>query len=215
MFFEITNYIGVVAFAISGMLKGLKYRLDIFGVIVLSLITALGGGIIRDMLLNEVPVSLINERDAYLAVITAVISYLFLHNKLEGRSRISKLVMISDALGLAAFAIIGAEKGVNAHLGPFSTAVMATLTGVGGGVIRDLLVSEIPFVLKEDLYAVLCAAGGCLYWFLALADQEMIARENLAYAVFIVLFMIRLIAIKYKLNLPSKFREIKDENDKK
>lgn len=215
MFFEITNYIGVVAFAISGMLKGLKYRLDIFGVIVLSLITALGGGIIRDMLLNEVPVSLINERDAYLAVVTALISYLFLHNKLEGSKRISKLVMISDALGLAAFAIIGAEKGVNADLGPFSTAVMATLTGVGGGVVRDLLVSEIPFVLKEDLYAVLCAAGGCLYWFLALADQKMLERENLAYAVFIVLFMIRLVAIKYKLNLPNKFREIKDENDKK
>lgn len=215
MFFEITNYIGVVAFSISGMLKGLKHRLDIFGVIVLSLVTALGGGIIRDMLLNQVPVSLINERDAYLAVITALISYLFLHNKLEGSKKISRLVMISDALGLAAFAIIGAEKGVNANLGPFSTAVMATLTGVGGGVIRDLLVSEIPFVLKEDLYAVLCVVGGCLYWFLASADQKMLERENLAYAVFVILFMIRLIAIKYKLNLPSKFREIKNENDKK
>ncbi len=209
MFFEITNYIGVVAFAISGMLKGLKHRLDIFGVTVLGVITAVGGGIVRDVLLNQVPGSIINERDAYLAVATSLISYLFLHNKLEGSRRISRLVMISDALGLAAFAIIGAEKGVNAELGPFSTAVMATLTGVGGGVIRDLLVSEIPFILKEDLYAILCAVGGVLYWFLASANQRMLERENLAYAVFIILFMIRLVAIKYKLNLPSKFREIK------
>lgn len=213
MFFEITNYIGIVAFAISGMLKGLKHRLDIFGVIVLGVITAVGGGIIRDMLLNEVPGSLLNERDAYLAVVTALISYLFLRNKLEGSRKISRLVMISDALGLAAFTIIGAEKGVNAGLGPFSTAVMATLTGVGGGVIRDVLVSEIPFILKEDLYAVLCAAGGFLYWFLA--DQGILERKSLAYAIFILLFMIRLVAIKYKLNLPGKFREIRHENDKK
>ena len=75
--------------------------------------------------------------------------------------------MIFDALGLAAFAIIGAEKAVNANLGPFATAIMATLTGVGGGVIRDMLVSEIPFILKEEVYAVLCLAGGFLYWFLA------------------------------------------------
>lgn len=207
MFFEITNYIGVVAFAVSGMLKGLKYRLDIFGVIVLGVITAVGGGIIRDMLLNKIPGSLLNERDAYLAVVTALISYFFLHNKLEGSRRISRLVMISDALGLAAFAIIGAEKGVNADLGPFSTAVMATLTGVGGGVIRDMLVSEIPFILKEDLYAVLCAAGGFLYWFLA--NEKILERESLAYIIFLLLFAIRMVAIRYKLNLPSKFREIK------
>jgi len=207
MFFEITNYVGIVAFAISGMLKGLKHKLDIFGVTVLGVITAVGGGIVRDILLNEVPGSLLNEKDAYLAVITALISYLFLRNKLEGSKRISRLVMISDALGLAAFAIVGAEKGVNADLGPFSTAVMATLTGVGGGVIRDMLVSEIPFILKEDLYAVLCAVGGLLYWFLA--NKGILEREELAYTIFLLLFTIRMVAIKYKLNLPSKFKEIK------
>jgi len=213
MFFEITNCIGVVAFAISGMLKGLKYKLDIFGVIVLGVITAVGGGIVRDMLLNEVPGSLLNERDGYIAIIAVLISYLFLSNKLEGSRKISRLVMISDALGLAAFAIIGAEKGVNAQLGPFSTAVMGTLTGVGGGVIRDLLVSEIPFILKEEVYAILCFVGGLLYWFLA--DQSFIERENLAYFLFLLLFMVRVIAIKYKLNLPRKFRENKIEDNKK
>jgi uncharacterized membrane protein YeiH len=207
MFFEITNYVGVVAFAISGMLKGLKHKLDIFGVIVLGVITAVGGGIVRDMLLNEIPGSLLNERDGYVAIVAVVISYLFLCNKLEGSRRISRMVMVSDALGLAAFAIIGAEKGVNAGLGPVSTAVMATLTGVGGGVIRDLLVSEIPFILKEEVYAVLCVAGGLLYWFLA--NKDFFERENIAYAIFLLLFTVRMIAIKYKLNLPSKSREIK------
>lgn len=208
MFFEITNYIGIIAFAISGMLKGLKYKLDIFGVTVLGIMTAVGGGMVRDVLLNKVPGSLINENDAYLAIITSLVSYLFLCNKLEGSKSISKLVMLSDALGLAAFTIIGAEKGVTAQLGPFSTVVMATLTGVGGGVIRDLLVSDIPFVLKEDLYAVLCALGGLLYWFLANANQELLTRENLAYILFITLFITRMIAIKYKLNLPSRFKRI-------
>lgn len=206
MFFEITNYIGIIAFAISGMFKGLKHRLDIFGVTVLGIMTAVGGGTVRDILLNEVPKSLINEKDAYIAITTSLISYIFLHNRLEGSNKISKLVMLSDALGLAAFTIIGAEKGVNAELGPFSTVVMATLTGVGGGVIRDLLVSEIPFVLKEDLYAILCALGGLFYWFLTTANQKLLTKENLAYIVFIALFIIRMIAIKYKLSLPNKLK---------
>jgi len=206
MFFEITNYIGVVAFAISGMLKGLKHKLDIFGVIVLGVMTAVGGGIVRDILLNEVPGSLLNERDGCIAVLAVVVSYYFLSNKLEGNKKISRMVMVSDALGLAAFAIIGAEKGVNAHLGPVSTAVMATLTGVGGGVIRDLLVCEIPFILKDEVYAVLCVAGGLLYWFLA--SKKIMERENLAYFLFLILFTVRMVAIKYKLNLPRKSREL-------
>ncbi|MCK5780382.1 MAG: trimeric intracellular cation channel family protein [Psychrilyobacter sp.] len=202
MFFDIANYIGIIAFSISGMLKGLKHNLDIFGVVVLGVITAVGGGIIRDILLNETPMSIVNEKDAYLAIVTAIISYYFLHNRLVSSKRISRLVMISDALGLAAFAVIGAEKGVVSELGPFSTAIMATLTGVGGGVIRDVLVSEIPFILKEDLYAVLCLVGGTLYWMLS--NIEGLEREKLAYTIFMIIFVIRLLAVRYRLNLPRK-----------
>jgi len=202
MLFEIANYIGIIAFSISGMLKGMKHNLDIFGVVVLGVITAVGGGITRDVLLNRTPISIINEKDAYLAVVTAIISFTFLHNKLEGNRKIARLVMISDALGLAAFAIIGAERGLDAGLGPFSTAIMATLTGVGGGVIRDVLVSETPFILKEDLYAVLCLLGGGVYWWLNSID--LFDHDEMAYMIFMMIFIIRLLAIKYKLNLPKK-----------
>ena len=202
MFLVIANIIGVIAFSISGMLKGLKHKLDIFGVIVLGVMTAVGGGIVRDVLLNQMPASILDESDVYLAIVTAIIAWLFFHNKLIGNSKMVRFVMISDALGLAAFAVIGASKGVEAGLGPFSTAIMATLTGVGGGVIRDMMVTEIPFILKEDVYAALCLLGGLIYWILA--TNKILTGSVLGYSLLTVIFIVRLLAIRFKMNLPKK-----------
>ena len=153
----VLNIVGVIAFTLSGVLKGLKHQLDIFGIIVLGAITAIGGGIIRDVLLNKIPNTIISEKDIYLSVIVSVLGY-FIAQNLDS---LGKLISITDALGLAAFVIIGAEAALTSKgIGLMGTAIMATLTGVGGGMIRDSLVRETPFVLKEDLYATLCVLGG-------------------------------------------------------
>lgn len=194
------NIIGVIAFSLSGVLKGLKHQLDIFGIIVLGTITATGGGIIRDILLNRTPRTIVNEGDIYLSIVISIIGYLIAHNL----HSLGKLIVITDALGLAVFVIIGAEAAFtsNEKIGLMGTALMATLTGVGGGIIRDSLVREIPIVLKEDLYATLCIVGGMLYYVFKVYTK--IPEQIYSNGIILLIFILRIIAIKYKLSLPKK-----------
>lgn len=195
----VLNIVGVIAFTLSGVLKGLKHQLDIFGIIVLGAITAIGGGIIRDVLLNKIPNTIISEKDIYLSVIVSVLGY-FIAQNLDS---LGKLISITDALGLAAFVIIGAEAALTSKgIGLMGTAIMATLTGVGGGMIRDSLVRETPFVLKEDLYATLCVLGGMSYYYFATHTE--VPKAVYSNIIMIAIFLTRLLAIKYKLNLPKK-----------
>lgn len=194
----VLNIVGVIAFTLSGVLKGLKHQLDIFGIIVLGAITAIGGGIIRDLLLNKIPNTIISETDIYLSITVSIIGY-FIAQNLDS---LGKLISITDALGLAAFVIIGAEAALTSGIGLMGTAIMATLTGVGGGMIRDSLVRETPFVLKEDLYATLCVLGGMLYYYFAMYTE--VPKTVYSNIIMIAIFLTRLLAIKYKLNLPKK-----------
>lgn len=201
MIIEILNTVGVIAFSISGALKGEKHRLDILGIVILGVITAVGGGIIRDVILNQVPYSIVHEKDAYIAAVTALISYIIYYNKLE--EKLSYLIKISDSAGLAAFTVIGAQKGLVSGLGPLGVAVMATLTGVGGGVVRDLLVNEVPFILKEDVYAFLCLLGGGVYWVGIKGGMSEGIMMNMIMA---SIFIIRIFVIMFNLSLPSRKR---------
>ena len=196
----VLNIIGVVAFTLSGVLKGLKHQLDIFGIIVLGAITATGGGVIRDVLLNKVPSTIISESDIYLSIVVSVIGYFIAQNL----NSLGRLIAITDAAGLAVFVIIGAEAAISskAGIGVVGTAIMATLTGVGGGMIRDSLVRETPFVLKEELYATLCVLGGAIYYYFAMYTN--LPKSLYTNVIMILIFVMRVIAIKYKLNLPKK-----------
>ena len=214
----IINSVGIIAFACSGVFKGLKYNYDIFGVTVLGVITACGGGITRDILLNKIPTAIAKPHDVYLAIFTSIFIYLTvkiqekrLNMKTIDNSKIfMRLVNLSDALGLALFTIIGATIAVKSGMEMLSVAVLATLTGVGGGIIRDLLVNETPFVLKEDIYATLSFAGGLIYFICIIKFK--LPYNNVVTVLFIFLLLIRLIAIKYKLSLHfSTFKEHGDE----
>jgi uncharacterized membrane protein YeiH len=193
----ILNIAGVIAFAISGALKGMKSQLDILGVIVLGVITALGGGIIRDVLMNVVPLSLLNERDMYFAIAASLATY-FAGRRVHN---LADIIKIFDAAGLAVFTVIGAEKGISGELGVLGVIIMGTLTGVAGGVIRDLLVAEIPFVLKEEVYAMFCIAGALLYYILAKSHAPNMVS---VWAVIIMIFAGRVCAIRFNLHLPKR-----------
>ncbi len=203
----IVNSVGIIAFACSGVFKGLKYNFDIFGITVLGIITACGGGIIRDILLNRMPVAIAKPHDVYLAIFTSFIIYFTvkiqekrLNMKTIDNSKIfMRLVKLSDALGLALFTIIGASIAVKSGLGILSVAVMATITGVGGGIIRDLLVNEIPFVLKEDIYATLSFAGGIIYYICTLIDLPSEITQIISAASVILM---RVLAVKYHWSVP-------------
>ncbi len=201
--------IGIVAFAASGTFKGLKKDFDIFGIIVLALITASGGGIIRDTILNKIPDAITHPRNLYISILTSIIIYLLATNfrkrkqkNIEDINQIIYLVLFCDAIGLALFTTTGANAAIDSGLGILGIGIIATITGIGGGIVRDILSNEIPYVLKEDIYATLAFGGGILYYLLI--NTFNLSRSFSLIIVFIILLSIRLIAMKYKLNLQKK-----------
>lgn len=210
LFIRIANIIGIIAFASSGVFKSMKYNLDIFGSIILAIITSIGGGIIRDVLLNKIPSSFINKQDLYIALITAFIIYIFSNiikfnqsSKKEIIKIFRRLVLYSDAIGLGIFTIIGASIAVKYNMGVLPTAIFATLTGVGGGVIRDMMVQEIPFILKEDIYASLSILGGMTYYlFINILHMHRIPSTII---IFTGIVVVRILVIRYRINLPKLY----------
>jgi len=150
------DLIGTFAFAVSGAIAGVRHRLDIFGVLVLSFTAATFGGITRDVLIGSLPPASIHDW-RYVAVSALAGTTVFLwHSKV---SRVQHAVLLFDAAGLGLFAVAGAGKALAYHLGPIPAALLGMLTGIGGGVVRDVLVSEVPAVLRTDIYAVAALAG--------------------------------------------------------
>ena len=208
----ICNYIGTIAFAASGVMKGIKHKLDIFGVALLAIITASGGGILRDVLVNQIPDALTNPEGLYISIIASGIIYKFMkkiknttkitwHRKIKLYKILITSNLVFDSIGLAAFTLIGANKSISLGLNIMTTASLATLTGVGGGIIRDLLVTETPIVLKEDIYAVLSFVGGVVCHIFIVEFKFLKTPTMLA--MFIIILVIRLLIIKYKINLPK------------
>lgn len=161
--FALMNVIGLLAFAIVGSLKGAEADLDLFGVVVLGILTALGGGTIRDTLVGQVPLALRATTDVLVVLLGVGLALVII--RLLGDVRDHPVVLIPDAVGLAAFAATGASVGYEAGLTPFGIVVLAALTAVGGGSLCDLLLTRVPVVLREDFYATPAVLGGMVFWF--------------------------------------------------
>ena len=156
----VLDVIGTFVFAISGGLKAARHDLDLLGILVLAILTGVGGGIIRDVILGATPPAVFQE-EMYLIVCLLGGCVVFL-----AASHVAprwKEMMIADAIGLGVFAAVGAAKGSAFGLGPIGIIMMAGLTATGGGVVRDLLVQEIPAVIQKDFYATAALAGGICF----------------------------------------------------
>ncbi len=147
---------GTAVFALSGALLAVRKNLDIVGIVVLSVAAGLGGGIIRDVLLGIAPpAALENELYLLLAIGAGVLGFFF-HPRIE---RLNASIRVFDALGLGFFAVAGALKSLDAGLGPLPAVLLGVVSGVGGGIIRDILSVEIPLVLRRDIYALAALLG--------------------------------------------------------
>lgn len=156
---EILDIAGTFVFAVAGAFRATRHHLDLLGVMVLAVATGVGGGMIRDMLLGATPVAAI-QSELYLGVCLAGGVVVFLAS--ERVATQWNRVMIMDAIGLGVFAAIGGLKGMDAGLGPIGVMIMAALTATGGGVVRDILVREVPAVIRHDFYATAALLGGAV-----------------------------------------------------
>jgi uncharacterized membrane protein YeiH len=155
----VLELVGTFVFALSGATAGVKYRLDLFGVLVVSFATATAGGIARDLLIGAVPPAALRDwRYLGISVLAGLVVF-FSSPRPERQRRLRNLVLTFDAAGLALFAVSGTQKALGYGLDPVMAALLGMLTGIGGGMMRDILVSDIPAVLHSDLYAVAALAG--------------------------------------------------------
>jgi uncharacterized membrane protein YeiH len=193
----ILDLFGTFAFAISGAFRAVRYEMDILGVIALSIATGIGGGLIRDLLLGQTPpLALVNESYILICTLGALLV-------IVAAPKIAKrwdYVLAADAVGLAVFCAIGAAQADKLEAVPMTVVIMSVLTACGGGVIRDLLVNEIPSIFTHDLYASAALLGGLIY---VLLDNFGINSEIQIVATISSALLIRTLALKYGLGLPS------------
>ncbi len=193
------DIIGTAVFAISGVLLAGKLRMDPFGVLVLGVVTAVGGGTIRDMALANGPVFWVKDpTDLVVAMVTSMLTILLVRQP----RRLPKWILpVLDAVGLAVFVGIGVNKAFLAGSGPLVAVCMGVVTGVGGGIIRDVLAREIPMILRTEIYATACIVGGIVH--ATAHDTFHLPLENSAMMGMVVTLVIRLAAIRWHLKLPT------------
>ena len=206
LLFTAVEMIGMVAFALYGALVGLKYRLDLFGILLMGVTASLGGGVIRDLLIGCIPPAMFRDyRYLLVAVVTSLVvffaAYLSRGRYHRYEARVEALANIFDALGLGAFNVVGVQAGINAGFAGngFLLVFLGLLTGIGGGILRDLFVLRMPVVLHKHVYALPAIAGSLLYVLLyRLGVQELAASM----AVIAAVFALRMLATHFRWNLP-------------
>ena len=194
-FIYICDFIGTLAFAISGIRLASAKHFDLFGAYVVGVTTAIGGGTMRDLMLGHPPFWMTNP--FYLICSGIALVWVIVFRKLLVRQ--NNTWFLFDTIGLALFTVTGMEKTLQAGF-PFWTAIiMGTMTGAGGGVIRDVLINEVPLIFRKEIYAMSCVLGGIAYWLGIHFDAP---AEVSAIACAVVVIAMRLLAVHFKLKLP-------------
>ncbi|MEJ5172386.1 MAG: trimeric intracellular cation channel family protein [Hydrogenothermaceae bacterium] len=197
--FLVMNIIGLLAFAITGSIKAIKEGLDLLGITVLGVMTALGGGITRDLLINTVPNALKSLSDMSIALLGVWIA-IILYKVVKGDLQNKYYILIPDAIGLSAFTTTGAIIAYNADVSFFGVIILATLTGVGGGLLSDILLGKVPSVLRDDFYAS-CSIVGAVGFYITITLTESLNTASVVCAV--IVLMLRIVAILYNWKLPK------------
>ncbi len=192
---SLLDVLGVVAFAFVGVEKARRKNLDVFGAILLGVLTPIGGGVLRDVVNNSYPFAFANQWYLGLAVISAFAFAMILKN---GATIPKNLVLAGDTLGLAAFAVVGASVAVSSDRGVLAAMAFAVLTGAFGGLISDVLVNNVSFILNREIYASAAALGG-----LAFFMSVPLGADAAGFAGFATTAGLRVASVKFGINLPK------------
>lgn len=194
-FITIIEVIGTFAFAVSGIRLAAYKNFDLFGAYTIGLVTAIGGGTLRDLLLDQPPFWMLNwlylgVTGASLAIVVVFRAWLVSMNK---------TLFIFDTVGLALFVVIGISKTLSVGYDMWVAVIMGMITGSFGGVMRDILINEMPLFFRKDIYATACIAGGVIYWILTYLTDDVIIQQS---ACAVTVIALRMFAIHYNWSLP-------------
>lgn len=202
----IIEVLGTVAFAMSGSFAAMQKRLDPFGVLIIAFVTSVGGGTVRDLLL-DVPIFWMHDMLACTLIFaTSVFAMLF--KSIERNFKVT--LFIFDSFGLGLFTIIGIQKGLNSDLHPVICMILGTITGCFGGIIRDILLNRIPLIFRKEIYATACIIGGGI--FLLLSYFSSLSHTLIQIFTILLIVAIRTLAVKYQWQMP-KFYDLRQEEE--
>lgn len=204
MLFSTLDIIGTVAFAISGALTAIEKRMDIFGITIIAVATALGGGTLRDMLIGNTPVAWLSDLTNFYFVLVAVLVTVVFRNWLN-QLRVS--LMLFDTIGIGIFTLIGIQKGIMIELHPLVCILLGTVTACFGGVIRDILCNEVPAIFRKEIYATACILGGATFY---LFQYLNFSQDMVFICTIVSIISIRLLAVYFHWSLP----QVRTYNDK-
>jgi uncharacterized membrane protein YeiH len=195
-FLYLIDILGTFAFAVSGAFFAMEKKLDPFGVLILSFITAIGGGTLRDMMIGDLPVGWLRNPTATIVIFSSAIASMFFGSFIR---KFNMTLFVFDALGLGLFTFIGIEKGIQMNFSIGVSIALGTITACFGGVIRDVILNTVPLVFRKEIYALASILGGLLYFlFLKFGIDNDLAKIVCILAIFVI----RIIAVRFHLGLP-------------
>lgn len=193
--FDILDQIGILTFAISGARIAFAKKLDPFGALFLAGVTAIGGGTLRDILLNK-PVFWLTDTTPLLTILLGVALTLIFRKKIV---TLNRTLFIFDTIGLGVFVALGLQKATEANLPPIQAILIGTVSAIFGGVIRDILSNEIPLIFRKEMYATTCILGGLFYLFIGYLNAPFWFTSI---TTILIIILLRIISIKFKISYP-------------
>ncbi len=197
--FLILDILGTLAFAVSGALTAMKKRMDLFGIFIIAFVTSVGGGTLRDILIDANVAWMRNLTFVYVIIIATILAIIF-RKKL---SYVRRSLFLFDTIGIALYTVVGIQKGIVADFPALICIALGTMSACFGGVIRDILCNEIPVIFRKNIYATACILGGVVYFLLL----KFPLSENIIVIIsFSVVITIRLLAVTFNWSLPSIYK---------
>lgn len=198
--FLIIDILGTIAFAVSGALTAMKKRMDVFGIFIIAFVTAVGGGTLRDLLIDANITWMRNLTFVYVITVAVVLAIIF-RRKL---GYVRRSLFLFDTIGIALYTIVGVEKGIAADFPPLICVALGTMSACFGGVIRDILCNEIPVIFRKNIYATACILGGITYFLLL---KTTLSSDVVVIISGSMVITIRLLAVTFNWSLPSIYRK--------
>ena len=196
--FEIAEYIGTIAFAISGFFVGVRSKLDFLGVLISVFLTAFGGGVIRDIIVDKTPYTFTHTVPGFIVIVLMLLLILFRFHKKESIEN-RPFFIVSDSIGLVSFSITGAIIALESGLNLTGVLALSFVTAVGGGITRDVIINEVPFVFKTGFYGTVSLLVGLLIYLL---EYFQLMSFYMILLVFLLAVFIRILAYYRKWSIP-------------